>query len=133
MNWSFKADNWFWAAPVVQSSTVYAASLDHKVYAVDAASGQPKWQHPFDAGAPVRSTPVIAGGGLLVATRAGSVYKLSLDDGQPQGSPVVAGTQIDANLTADSGNMVYVSPTQAVLYVVNAAGPLESPASYPLP
>src|SRR5205823_11389356 len=107
MNWSFGADNWFWASPVVSNGTVYAASLDHKVYAIDAASGHAKWQQPFDAGAPVRSTPLLAGGGLLVATRNGDVLKLDLDGGRPQGETVIAGTEIEADLTADGSNMVY--------------------------
>ena len=59
LNWSFSAGNWFWGSPVVSSGTVYAASLDHKVYAIDAATGEAKWQHPFEAGAPVRSSPVL--------------------------------------------------------------------------
>ncbi len=134
MNWSFSAGNWFWAAPVVQSGVAYAASLDHKVYAVDASSGAPKWQKPFDAGAPVRSTPVIAGGGLVVADRNGNVYKLGLDDGQSQGS-VVVGTRVDANLTADSANVVYVSPTEAELAIIDASGsgPLPAPEVIGLP
>ena len=133
MNWSFGADNWFWASPVVSNGTVYAASLDHKVYAIDAGSGQAKWQHPFEAGAPVRSTPLLAGGELMVATRNGDVFKLDLASGAPQGETVIAGTKVDANLTGDGSNMVYVSPTSAILYVVDASGPLSGAETYPLP
>lgn len=135
MNWSLKAGNWFWAAPVVQGDVVYAASLDGKVYAVDVATGASAWEHPFDTGAAVRSGPVIAGGGLFVAARNGRVYKLDLLSGQPVdgGSPVQLGVTVLADLAVDGDKTVYVVPTSATLYVLDAAGALSAPGSFPLP
>lgn len=135
MNWSLAAGNWFWAAPVIQDGTVYAASLDGKVYAVDAATGAKKWPQPFDTGSAVRSGPLIAGGGLFVAAKSGRVYKLDLATGQPVdgGTPVELGVTVLANLASDGDKTVYVVPTSAVLYVLNAAGALSAPGSFPLP
>lgn len=132
LKWSLGGDNWFWAAPVEHEGTVYAANLDGRVYAVAASDGSQRWVHPFDAGAPIRSGPVVAGDGLMVAARNGDVYKLDLGSGEPQGSPVVAGTTVYANLTADDASMVYVVPTSATLYVINAARNLET-SVYSLP
>src|SRR5437763_837399 len=75
----------------------------------------------------------LAGGGVVVATRDGDVCKLDLGSGSPQGETVIAGTKVDANLTGDGSNMVYVSPTSAILYVVDASGPLSGAETYPLP
>jgi outer membrane protein assembly factor BamB len=125
MNWSVEADNWFWATPVVAGGAVYAASLDGKVYAVDASTGAPRWERPFDTGAPIRSGPALAGGGLIVAARNGNVYKLDLSSGQAdEGSPVTAGTKILADLTTNDANTVYVVPTSATLYVLDASAQL---------
>jgi len=133
MNWSLTAGNWFWATPVVTGGTVYAASLDGKVYAVDASTGAARWERPFDTGAPVRSGPTLAGGGLIVAARNGTVYKLDLANGQAaEGSPVTAGTKILADLAAGSANTVYVVPTSATLYVLEAVAQL-AVSSVPLP
>lgn len=135
MNWSVKADNWFWAAPTVRDGVVYAASLDGKVYAVDASTGAKTWDRPFDTGSPVRAGPVIAGGGLFVAAKSGRLYKLDLQSGQPVdgGAPVELGVKVLANLSSDGDKTVYVVPSSAALYVLNAAGALVAPGSFPLP
>lgn len=132
-NWSFSAGNWFWATPVVDNGVVYAASLDDSVYAVDASAGKAKWGKPFDTGAPVRSAPVIAGGGLVVANRAGQVYKIDLATGQADGSPATAGTRIYANLTSDGAGLIYVSPTSATLVVLDASNGLTTSGTFLLP
>jgi outer membrane protein assembly factor BamB len=132
MNWSLKAGNWFWAAPVVQDGIVYAASLDGKVYAVDAQTGAKKWNSPFETNSAVRSGPVIAGGGLFVAAKSGRIYKLDLTTGQPVegGIDVLLPSSVLANLATDGDKTVYVVPSAAVLYVLNAAGALAAPGSY---
>jgi outer membrane protein assembly factor BamB len=135
MNWSIKAGNWFWAAPVVDKGVVYAASLDGKVYAVDVSTGASKWSHPFDTTSAIRSSPVIAGNGLVVAARSGRVYKLDLASGEPadNGTSVDIGQSILANLSTSGDNTVYVLSSSAVLYVLDVSGALTAPGSYPLP
>ncbi len=131
-NWSYQAGNWFWGAARVQDAVVYAANLDGKVYAIDDASGKLKWNKPFDTGSPVRSSPAIAGGGLIVANKAGQVYKLDLSSGESMGSPYNAGSTIYANLTARSPATVYVSPQSPQLVVLDASGNLKVDSSYGL-
>ena len=136
MNWSLKADNWFWAAPVVQDGVLYAGSLDGNVYAVDAETGAKKWDRPFDLQSAVRSGPVIAGDGLFVAAKSGRIYKLDLATGRPieGGIDVRLPSSVLANLATDGDKKtVYVVPSGAVLYVLNAAGALAAPGSYLLP
>jgi outer membrane protein assembly factor BamB len=130
--WSYKAGNWFWGAPLVQQGVVYAANLDGKVYAVDATSGQAKWPKPFDTGSPVRSSPAVAGGGLVVANKAGDVYKIDLAAGTQVGSAFNAGSTIYANLTADNQAHVYVSPQAAQLFVLDATDNLKQVLLYGL-
>jgi outer membrane protein assembly factor BamB len=123
MAWSVSADNWFWATPLVRDGVVYAASLDGKVYAVSEDSGEARWDQPFDTGSPVRSSPTFAGGGLLVASRDGDVYKLDVQTGQPiDGSPGVTDQTVEADLTSDQKDRVYVVPRSATLFIVDAAG-----------
>jgi len=131
-NWSVKADNWFWGAPRVQDGTVYAANLDGRVYAVNVADGKLKWGKPFDTGSPVRSSPAFAGGGLVVANKAGRVYKLDESAGTAIGNPYVSGSTIYANLTADSSGKVYVSPQAAQLIVLDATNELQVSQLYGL-
>jgi outer membrane protein assembly factor BamB len=135
--WSLKAGNWFWATPVVKDGVLYAASLDGKVYAVDAQTGEPKWAHPFDAKSAIRSAPVIAGGGLVVAARNGHIFKLDLASGTSSdgGTMVLGGVEVLADLVnKPGGDGVYVVPSIATLFEVDASGTLGAlPGSTPLP
>jgi outer membrane protein assembly factor BamB len=136
MKWSIEADNWFWATPVVADGIVYAASLDGKVYAVRASDGSPAWDAPYDAGAVIRSAPVIAGEGLVVASRDARLHKLDLQTGQAiEGTPVIIedANTLEADLALDERERVYVVPRERVYYVYETAEGLRSLGGVPLP
>jgi len=66
---------------VVAAETVFfGSSADGKVYAVDAATGRPKWVFPTDA--PVRYAPAVWRNRLLVVSDDGYLYALSTDGGR---------------------------------------------------
>jgi len=79
--WAFKAGNWFWGRPLVVNGTAYVPNLDRKVYALDVKTGEEKWQTPFQAEAPVRSSPLLADDILIVSDGHGNVYGLHPEDG----------------------------------------------------
>ncbi|MGB2695911.1 MAG: PQQ-binding-like beta-propeller repeat protein [Dehalococcoidia bacterium] len=81
--WEIKADNWFWTRPLLANGVVYAGSLDGRVYAVDAATGDPAWPAPFETLAEIHSAPVLVGDVLLIIDRDGNVYGISAADGTP--------------------------------------------------
>jgi outer membrane protein assembly factor BamB len=135
MKWTLKGGNWFWARPVIRDGVVYAASLDSKVYAVRAEDGSAAWPSPFDAGAPVRSSPVVAGEGLVVAARNAVLYKLDFQTGeQAAGSPfeLTDETRVEADLAVAGGSQVYVLPKSANLWIFETAPELRSLGSFPL-
>lgn len=116
--WSATADNWFWTRPLVVDGVVYAGSLDGNVYAIDAATGDPHWAAPFSTGEPIHSAPVASGDLLVIVTRAGAVYAISLDTGtaaqpaprQLQGD-VLADPLVVTTADTESGEEVLVVTT----------------------
>jgi len=54
-----------WANPTLAGDVLYAASLDHKLYVLDAATGAKKWE--FDTGGIITTTPVVGDGTVYVA------------------------------------------------------------------
>ena len=60
------------AAVVVVEGTVYAGNEDHKVYALDAATGAVKWQ--FTADGAVSTAPLVAHDVIYFGTASGDVY-----------------------------------------------------------
>ncbi len=132
VEWSFDGGNWFWATPVVKDGVVYAACLDGKMYAIDADSGAQKWA--YDTGSPLRAMPVIVGDGIVVGSRNGDIGMLDLASGDAvEGSPIVTGTGIYADLAKGDGTTVYISPTSNSLLEFDARAPLSAPGGTPLP
>ena len=67
-------------APTVAGGKVFVASVDdHRVAALDAASGRTAWT--FTAGGRVDSPPTLADGRALFGCRDGCVYSVRADDG----------------------------------------------------
>ena len=57
----------------------FGSSADHKVYALDAETGQERWC--FFTDAPVRFAPAVWNGRVLAASDDGYLYCLAADDG----------------------------------------------------
>lgn len=112
------ADNWFWAAPVVDKGVVYASCLDGKIYAVDAETGERLWD--FDAGSPIIASPVLVKNLLVVASESGDVYilKSGVMAGNRLANKVSLKAPIQASLSAHEG-IVYVRGQDDWLYAIN--------------
>lgn len=111
--WVFeKAGNWFWSEALYHDRVIYAASLDHNVYAIDADTGElaSRWSpNPFLTEDQIRSSPVIVGNVLVVASEDGKVYGLDLENGGERWPrPVDLESSILAPLSVADGK-VYVN------------------------
>jgi outer membrane protein assembly factor BamB len=60
----------------VAGGTVYIGSYDHKVYALDAATGHLRWA--YTTGGSVLSSPAVAGGMIYIGSADRKVYALSV-------------------------------------------------------
>ncbi|MFC2058471.1 PQQ-binding-like beta-propeller repeat protein [Chloroflexota bacterium] len=118
--WVFEeASNWYWARALYYNDTVYAASLDNNVYALDAKSGTQAWNEPLKTGSPVRSSPVVAGGILVVASEEGKVYWRDAETGVTKWAPSVVDAKIFSDLSTD-GSVVYVTTEEDKLYTLDS-------------
>jgi outer membrane protein assembly factor BamB len=81
LQWSFTAGAAFWSQPVVDGKKVYAASLDHTVYALNIETGKLIWSSKLDGGI---LGPLSLGenGTLYAGTLANSVYALDSANGK---------------------------------------------------
>jgi outer membrane protein assembly factor BamB len=117
--WKFDSDKnkGFWSQPLLADGTLYASSMDHNLYALDAETGTEKWR--LDLEGAVASTPVLADGALYVGSYGHKVFKISTDgsilaqfstNGWVWGAPaVVDGT-------------VYVSDLDGYVYALKDSG-----------
>lgn len=108
--WIIEADNWFWTTPLLVDGVLYAGALDNKVYAVDAATGDPVWPEPFETDGPIRAAPVIAAGVLIVVDREGNVFGIDPETGRDAFSgPLILDDDVFADpllrITDDEGEV----------------------------
>ena len=45
--WQYDTKDTLWASPCLDGDTLYVASYDKKLFAINVSSGDPKWSQPF--------------------------------------------------------------------------------------
>ena len=85
--WSYSTGNTIESTPVVVDGILYVGSVDHHLYALDAASGELLWR--YQLGAVGISVPTVADGVVYVGTVEGDLYALKV----PQPSAEQSSTQ----------------------------------------
>ncbi len=74
LKWSFHTKGRVIASPAVAGDTVYAASTDGNLYALDLATGAQKWS--FHSHGRIASSPAVAGGQVFFESYDGNFYAL---------------------------------------------------------
>lgn len=80
LKWVFSTGGPIHSSPAVVDGTVYVGSEDHKLYAVDAATGDKRWE--YETGSWVESSPAIVNGVVYFGSNDGRLYALSTDSGE---------------------------------------------------
>ncbi len=75
----FETGGKVWSAPAVSDGVAYFGSLDHKVYALSAASGEALWE--FETDGAVVAAPVVAAGRVYVGSFDSVFYALNAATG----------------------------------------------------
>ncbi len=106
-----RAFDLFVSSPTIADGTVYVGSGDGKVYAVDLATGKPRWAHA--TGHRVRSTPAVADGGVYVGSFDGKVYCLDATTGTERWT-FATGDAVQSSPAVVDGVVVFGSRALAV-------------------
>ncbi len=83
MLWTFKTGHGVWAKPLLVEDTLYVASLDHHVYAVQAESGEEIWRSD-DLNGAIPAQPIYDAehGQLYAGTLNSQFYALDVETGE---------------------------------------------------
>jgi serine/threonine-protein kinase len=111
-----------WSTPAISGSFVYAATQDHKLYALKMATGEPAWPSPFQAGALLAGTPTVYGDTVYVGSFDQKLYAINAADGTPKwAKPFEAqGWLWDGPAVFD--NLLYFGDLSGNLYAVKMDG-----------
>lgn len=109
-------------APLLQEGDrAFFATGDSKVFAVDAATGQPLWSEPFTAANPIWGPMAYADGTLYVAGMDGNIYAIDAETGIGNGR-----WQTDSSFPGGltlAGDMLYVGGLDNFLHVFDRTAP----------
>jgi outer membrane protein assembly factor BamB len=109
--WSFRTNHWIWGKPAVDQNTAYFGDFDGIVHAVGTSNGAESWSLALDRG-PIRSSPAIASGTLIVSTDDGWLVGVDIRSQEIAWQRHV-GSPLNADMTVDGSN-VYISPKGCV-------------------
>jgi len=118
LRWRTKSEagSWFWAKPIAYNNVIYAGCLDHKVYVLDAKSGDKI--NEFDLGSPVSSSPVLVDGSIIIASEEGRVYALDTSSNQIKQLTDLK-ERVNAPLSASDGVVYVHTQKEDTLYALN--------------
>lgn len=93
------------ARPLAVGDLVYAGSWDNKLYAIDATTGEARWN--IEADNWFWSEPVVSDGGLYAASLDGKVYAVDAQTGDSRWpKPFNTGSEVRSGLTISEGSLI---------------------------
>lgn len=114
--WTFTTGNRLWGRPLLADGKLYQGALDHKLYAIDAATGKELWR--FDqASAPIAVQPSLLDGVLYFGAFDSVFYAVNAADGSLKWkTPVDGWVWTDAKL---SNGIAYFGDVHGKLYALD--------------
>lgn len=114
--WQYASEGTAWRSPAVAGGVAYLQSGDGKVTALDAATGEVRWQATLES---VSDTPTVAGDTLYVNTGSGSLVALNAATGEERWR---FGTDVSATTTPlVVAGMLYTGGDDGTVYALDAA------------
>jgi outer membrane protein assembly factor BamB len=116
LRWAYTTGGAVLSGPAVAGGTVYVGGEDHKVYALDAATGRLRWA--YTTGGPA-SGVAVAGGTVYVGSYDGNVYALDAATGRLRWAHTTGGAVLSGPAVA--GGTVYDGGEDHKVYALDAA------------
>jgi len=79
--WQYDTEDTLWASPCLYEDTLYIASYNEHLYAIDINSGTEKWADPFQTEGPIVAAPVYNDGIVYVASLDRGIYSVDAETG----------------------------------------------------
>ncbi|MFI5732597.1 PQQ-binding-like beta-propeller repeat protein [Kribbella sp. NPDC051587] len=102
-------------APAIYRDTLYVGSRDHRLYALNATTGETRWH--VTTGGEVDSSPTVTDGTVYFGSADGHLWAVSAQNGQVRWK-VPLGAHVQTPVVADG--VVYLGTQDGHLYAVDA-------------
>jgi outer membrane protein assembly factor BamB len=117
--WQYDTEDTLWATPCLYGDTLYVASYDENLYAIDINSGTEKWTEPFQTNGPIVTTPIYDNGRIYIGSLDRSIYAVDAETGD-----AVWSFSFDSDAAYTPKNWFWATPliTDGVMYAPNMDG-----------
>jgi serine/threonine-protein kinase len=116
LHWALPLGGQIYSSPAVVDGVVYIGSMDHKLYAIDAATGQLRWS--FLTGERISSSPAVVNGVVYIGSQDHKLYAIDARTGRLHWSSLT-GWAIHSSPAVVNGT-VYVGSYDHKLYAFDA-------------
>jgi len=79
--WEFKTGDKIWSTPAIDGDTLFVASFDNKLYALNTTNGEERWQKPFETEGAIASTPLVYNNTVYIGSFDRHIYAVDATDG----------------------------------------------------
>ncbi len=79
--WQYDTEDTLWATPCLNGDTIYIASYDKRLFALDIDSGDLRWNAPFETNGPIVATPVYDNGVIYISSLDRGIYAINSENG----------------------------------------------------
>ncbi|WP_247730462.1 PQQ-binding-like beta-propeller repeat protein [Halovivax limisalsi] len=114
--WAYETGSRIISSPTVVDGTVYIASRDNHLYALDADTGAKRWA--FETGRLMESSPTVVDGTVYVGSFDGNVYAVDAATGEQEWA-YETGDPVGSSPTVLDGT-VYVASNDGYVYALDA-------------
>lgn len=80
--WQYDTKDTLWASPCLDGDTLFVASYDKKLFAIDIHSGDLKWAQPFKTDGPIVAAPVCNNGVVYIGSLDRGIYAINAQNGE---------------------------------------------------
>jgi len=113
----FRGDQWFWAGPVFDGTSLFAGTLNGTIYAIDPSNGQKRWSGHVDGA--ILTSPLTLGNSVVVATDEGYLGQFRKADGWSEWNPHLGSDSKIRTPLAAMGDIVYLSDADRTVRAIN--------------
>ena len=118
--WEFETGDKIWSTPAIEGDTLFVASFDNKLYALNATNGEERWEKPFETEGAIVSTPLVYNNTIYLGSFDRHIYAVDAIDGSLKWkSEVEAGNWFWAKPIAYN-NVIYAPCLDGRVYILDA-------------
>ncbi len=117
--WQYNTKDTLWASPCLSGDTLYIASYDKRLFALDINSGNLKWEEPFKTNGPIVASPVCENGVVYIGSLDRGIYAINSENGE-----LIWKFSAESNVEYTPKNWFWATPliVDGVIYAANMDG-----------